>query len=362
MLVSNNQSSTNWNSSFSSKEQVNSNEVFNLEFPNKIEIQSDIKTAKKLEINGIEYLEFPSSNVAVNLAMNSAVSSATAVSQATIRTATAYGYSVDSKGFMGSDFNKAAGLPQDFKIHKSTLDAINNKTQEYCQKTSWLTGTNIVATNIDYADTVGQYYKLFENFVDTSKKSYTNAELSRLPSGYADTRPSLFVAGDIVEIDFRDAQITHIFNKQDTEQLRQTASFSQGVDTGLVREIYFKIPQGLHGDNAFDHDMSVYDSQDGTYSIESMFVSFMHSQGGGMLMGGKSSLNTEIPVRQTFRTMPIYSLADVVSNKQTQQDWLDLDTFLQTNNPYSSIFGEPGSSTKLKMLQNAMEIWNKSRV
>ena len=357
MLVSNNQSSLNWNSSFSSKEQRNSNETFNLEFANEIEIQSDIKTAKKLEINGIEYLEFPSSNVEINSAVNVALSQTTAVSQAT-----AYGYSVDSKGFMGADFNKAAGLPQDFKIHKSTLDAINNKTQEYCQKTSWLTGTNIVATNIDYADTVGQYYKLFENFVDTSKKSYTNAELSRLPNGYADTRPSLFMAGDIVEIDFRDAQITHIFSKQDTEQLRQTASFSQGVDTGLVREIYFKIPQGLHGDNAFDHDMSVYDSQDGAYSIESMFVSFIHSQGGGMLMGGKSSLNTEIPVRQAFRTMPIYSLADVVSNKQTQQDWLDLDTFLQTNNPYSSIFGEPGSSAKLKMLQNAMEIWDKARV
>ena len=26
-----------------------------------------------------------------------------------------YGYSVDTKGFMGADFNKAAGLPQDFK-------------------------------------------------------------------------------------------------------------------------------------------------------------------------------------------------------------------------------------------------------
>ena len=361
MLVTQNQSTLNWNSSFSSKEQ-NSNETFNLEVANEIEIQSDIKTAKKLEVGGIEYLKFPSSNVEINSAVNSALSQTTAVGQATTTTAVAYGYSVDSKGFMGVDFNKAAGLPQDFKIHKSTLDAINNKTQEYCQKTSWLTGTNIVATNIDYADTVGQYYKLFENFVDTDKKSYTKTELNKLPSGYADTRQSLFVAGDIVEIDFRDAQITHIFSKQDAEQLRQTASFSQGVDTGLVREIYFKIPQGLHGDNAFDHDMSVYDSQDGTYSIESMFVSFIHSQGGGMLMGGKSSLNTEIPVRQAFRTMPIYSLADVVSNKQTQQDWLDLDTFLQTNNPYSSIFGEPSSSTKLKMLQNAMEIWNKSRV
>ena len=60
MLVSNNQSSTNWNSSFSKQKQANSRETFNLEFPAEIEIQSDIKTAKKLEINGIEYLEFPS--------------------------------------------------------------------------------------------------------------------------------------------------------------------------------------------------------------------------------------------------------------------------------------------------------------
>ena len=152
MLVTQNQSSLSWNSSFSRQEQGNPNETFKLEFPTEIEIQSDIKTAKKLEINGIEYLEFPSSNVEINSAVNSAVSSATAVNQTT---ATAYGYSVDSKGFMGADFNKAAGLPAEFKIHKSTLDAINNKTQEYCQKTSWLTGTNIVATNIDYADTVG---------------------------------------------------------------------------------------------------------------------------------------------------------------------------------------------------------------
>ena len=109
MLVTQNQSFANWNSSFSKQEQGNSNEVFNLEFPSSIEISSDIKTAKKLEINGIEYPEFPSSNVAVN----SAVSSATAVSQTT-----AYGYSVDSKGFMGADFNKAANLLRFFSDSK----------------------------------------------------------------------------------------------------------------------------------------------------------------------------------------------------------------------------------------------------
>ena len=128
MLVSNNQSSLSWNSSFSKQEQGNSNETFKLEFPSEIEIQSDIKTAKKLEINGIEYLEFPSSNVEINSALNSSVSSATAVSQTTAlsqaTTTTAYGYSVDSKGFMGADFNKAVGINENIKIHLKTIEQL----------------------------------------------------------------------------------------------------------------------------------------------------------------------------------------------------------------------------------------------
>ena len=109
MLVSNNQSTLSWNSSFSKQEQGNSNETFKLEFPAEIKIQSDIKTAKKLEAGGIEYLKFPSSNIAVN----------SAVSQAT-----AYGYSVDSKGFMGADFNKAAGISENVKIHSKTIEQL----------------------------------------------------------------------------------------------------------------------------------------------------------------------------------------------------------------------------------------------
>ncbi|MEJ3831415.1 hypothetical protein WGU56_06905, partial [Campylobacter jejuni] len=49
--------------------------------------------------------------------------------QVDLSTNTAYGYSVDKDGYMGSDFNKAAGLPNDFKIHKSTLDEIERFNQ-----------------------------------------------------------------------------------------------------------------------------------------------------------------------------------------------------------------------------------------
>ena len=52
---------------------------------------------------------------------------------------------------MVADFNKAAGLPQDFKLHKSTLDEIvryNNKTYLFTQDRS-----KAAFEKIDVADT-----------------------------------------------------------------------------------------------------------------------------------------------------------------------------------------------------------------
>ena len=224
MLVSNNQSSLSWNSSFSKQKQGNSNETFKLEFPTEIEIQSDIKTAKKLEINGIEYLEFPSSNVAVN----SVASSATAVSQAT-----AYGYSVDSKGFMGADFNKAAGLPQDFKIHKSTLDWLNNAL---LKSSSYLMENNDkYLKSIDIAQNVKAYYNIFAQIVP-QKDSFNSDDLQNLPKGYSSTGATL--NNLTILFDRSDEKVTNVFrNTADLEQAEQMQFklLGIGVDFSATR-------------------------------------------------------------------------------------------------------------------------------
>lgn len=75
----------------------------------------------------------------------------------------AYGYSVDSSGYMGSDFNKAAGLPEDFKIHKSTLDELYRVAENnpiIAGEKEYL-GISNYYTNIDMADTIRQYYNIF---------------------------------------------------------------------------------------------------------------------------------------------------------------------------------------------------------
>ncbi|ECL3208196.1 flagellar biosynthesis protein FlgG [Campylobacter jejuni] len=111
--------------------------------------------------------------------------------QADLNTNTAYGYSVDKDGYMGSDFNKAAGLPEDFKIHKSTLDEIERKAENnsYTSDIKKYLGIDKYYTNIDMAETIKQYYNQFNQIINhafnnTNKTSFTEADINSMPSGY----------------------------------------------------------------------------------------------------------------------------------------------------------------------------------
>ncbi|EIW0986686.1 hypothetical protein MBR48_001867, partial [Campylobacter jejuni] len=106
-------------------------------------------------------------------------------------TNTAYGYSVDKDGYMGEDFNKAAGLPEDFKIHKSTLDEIKKaaENEPYIADMKQYFGVSEYYTNIDMAETIKQYYNLFSNALGQSfpndKTSFSQADINSMPKGYA---------------------------------------------------------------------------------------------------------------------------------------------------------------------------------
>ena len=312
MLVTQNQSSLNWNSSFSKQEQGNSNETFNLEFTTEIEIQSNIKTTKKL--NGIEYLEFPSSNVEINSAVNSSVSSATSVSPAiAVNSAlsqttavgqttatTAYGYSVDSKGFMGADFNTAAGLPQDFKIHKSTLDTIVDNAKSETEFFNLLAGSSVSVVNVDVANTIGQYYSLFTQLVGTEKNSFSSAELSLLPAGYKNDKMKKDSATDFW--DYTDAIVTHIFSANDMAELEKLQENNPTQRVMIPWKLDFSTQHLKESRNGFD--MSVYKSNDG-YSVENVFVAFIDSHSGLPLKGGNTEFSSEFPKTEFLTEIPV---------------------------------------------------------
>ncbi|EAJ7611921.1 hypothetical protein A7U25_03500 [Campylobacter coli] len=229
-------------------------------------------------------------------------------------TNTAYGYSVDKDGYMGSDFNKAAGLPEDFKIHKSTLDEIKKAAENdpVVSSTKEYLGVSEYYTNIDMAETIKQYYNLFSNALGQSfpndKTSFSEADINSMPKGYA--------INGIKSMDFNDPSnrmnITHLrdFSNSLISNVYKTPEQAKEADEiwldsgcmikglssetlGLSLEEIKNVSKGE--DWQFNPDMSVYpQNEDGSYSKETLFMSFLKSQGGQPVESLKTTLNPKV--------------------------------------------------------------------
>ncbi|OOX97180.1 hypothetical protein BOP98_09625 [Campylobacter coli] len=267
--------------------------------------------------------------------------------QVDLSTDTAYGYSVDKDGYMGSDFNKAAGLPEDFKIHKSTLDEIERVAENnfYDTKTKEYLGVDKYYDNIDMANTIKQYYDKFNDIInhtfnDTNKTSFSEADLNSLPKGYSLNNKNL-------EIPYRleDKTITNYYNTQEQyDEMEQLGTIAH-INVGL-QPLNFT-PQSMQTQNldqdsardTFNPDMSFYPkNEDGSYSKEALFMSFLKSSGGAeVLAGGDTKIN---PIIQSFREATtkesfdgsLASLDDIMTGKvdfasllkgYAQDGWLD---------------------------------------
>ncbi len=264
-------------------------------------------------------------------------------------TDTAYGYSVDKDGYMGSDFNKAAGLPEDFKIHKSTLDEIYSFNTSFKEHTANDLGVSNYYTNIDMADTIRQYYSKFNqiinhSFGNSNKTSFSVEDLNSLPKGYS-----------IHNTDFKfmfqnlDSQtITNFYNTQERYNEAEQLGMFGHINIGL-QPLNFT-PQSMQTQNldensakyTFNPDMSVYpQNEDGSYSKEALFMSFLKSSGGEALEGGNTTLNPLVKAHIEAMTKESFdgslaSLDDIMTGKvdfasllkgYAQDGWLDADIY-----------------------------------
>ncbi|EKY3404403.1 hypothetical protein QHE64_001855, partial [Campylobacter coli] len=229
---------------------------------------------------------------------------------------TAYGYSVDKDGYMGSDFNKAAGLPEDFKIHKSTLDEIERVAENnfYDTKTKEYLGVDKYYDNIDMAETIKQYYNLFSNALSQSfpndKTSFSEADINSMPSGYAVGGDKCMNFNDpnnrmnITHLkDFSGALVSNVY--QTPEQVKEaddlwadSGNMINGLKPqtlGLSLEEIKNVSQAKY-ECDFKPDMSVYpQNEDGSYSKEALFMSFLKSYGSGQpVESSETTLNPKV--------------------------------------------------------------------
>ncbi|EKK7209931.1 hypothetical protein PO136_001379 [Campylobacter upsaliensis] len=243
----------------------------------------------------------------------------------------AYGYSVDKNGYMGSDFNKAAGLPEDFKIHKSTLNEIKKaaENEPYIADKKQYFGINEYYTNIDMAETIRQYYNLFSNALSQSfpsdKDSFSEADINSMPSGYGVSgiqwmdfnEPSNRM--NITGLkDFSNSLISNVYQtpkqaKEADELWADSGYMINGLlpkTLGLSLEEIKNVSKG--DDWQFNPDMSVYpQNEDGSYPKEALFMSFLKSQGGQPVESPKTTLNPKIETfnramaKESFQTTSV---------------------------------------------------------
>ena len=193
----------------------------------------------------------------------------------------AYGYTVDKAGFMGADFNKAAGLPKDFKIHKSTLDELNRfaERNHVLNRIKSKDEQIKIFDNIDMADTIKHYYRLFDQMTSAlgdDKKSYTLADIGKLPKGYSTKGTHYDAKGHLLK-DLSNSTISNIYSS--TDELNSAKSLSKELSSAgvrlIVKEVDFTMSEA--GDEfSFNPDMSVYQADEG-YSKEALFMGFLRS-------------------------------------------------------------------------------------
>ncbi|HEC1733490.1 TPA: hypothetical protein R1686_001657 [Campylobacter coli] len=244
-------------------------------------------------------------------------------------TDTAYGYSVDKDGYMGSDFNKAAGLPEDFKIHKSTLDEIERFNQH--NMASETSGNYY--DSFDMASIVKSHYNSFNQVISTfpnDKTSFSEADLEQLPKGLNDGCNQN-----------KEYIVTHIFNAEQFHEAQAIKYSTMNLGMNLMKLDFSpqSMEQGPSNEGGFNPDMSVYPkNEDGSYSKEALFMSFLKSYS-PIPSSNQVVLSPEAKVREAkleleMKANPSFSVSldDIMTGKvdfasllkgYAQDGWLD---------------------------------------
>ncbi|EPB2136997.1 Cj0814 family flagellar-dependent secreted protein, partial [Campylobacter jejuni] len=244
-------------------------------------------------------------------------------------TNTAYGYSVDKDGYMGSDFNKAAGLSEDFKIHKSTLDEIERFNQNgMADETS-----GNYYNSFDMASIVKSYYNSFNQVIrafPNDKTSFSKADLEQLPKGL-----------NYINNEDNEKIVKNIFNTEQFHEAQAIKYSTMGLDMNLMKLDFS--PQSMEQDPSiegdFNPDMSVYpQNEDGSYSKEALFMSFLKSYppfpSSNQVVLSPEAKVLEAQRKQEMKANPSFdiSLDDIMTGKvdfasllkgYAQDGWLD---------------------------------------
>ena len=256
----------------------------------------------------------------------------------------AYGYTVDKAGFMGADFNKAASLPQDFKIHKSTLDELSRfaERNHVLNRIKSKDEQIKIFDNIDMADTIKHYYRLFDQMTSAlgdDKKSYTLADIGKLPKGYSTKGTRYDAKGHLLK-DLSNSTISNIYSSTDELNSAKTLSKEPGVRL-IVKEVDFTMSEA--GDEfSFNPDISFYKLDEG-YSKEALFMGFLRS-------------SRPLPSDSAKTKLSSAALNDISSTGEHKEYFVDFEKISKDNESIKALIKERLKELTLLMYARSKNI------
>ncbi|ELJ2433981.1 hypothetical protein QYO90_001625 [Campylobacter jejuni] len=287
--------------------------------------------------------------------------------QADLSTDTAYGYSVDKDGYMGSDFNKAAGLPEDFKIHKSTLDEIERFNQHgMADETS-----GNYYDSFDMASIVKSYYNSFNQVISAfpnDKTSFSEADLEQLPKGLNYGRN-----------ENKEKIVKNIFNAEQFHEAQAIKYSTMNLGMNLMKLDFSpqSMEQGPSNEGEFNPDMSVYpQNEDGNYSKEALFMSFLKSYppfpSSNQVVFSPEAKVREVKLELEMKANPSFSVSldDIMTGKvdfasllkgYAQDGWLDAGIYaMEKGVKWQNIYVGSGISFDREFHQAKANGWKAS--
>ena len=190
------------------------------------------------------------------------------------------GYDVDSEGYFTSDFNKAAGIPEDIKIHSGTMESlVKIFTSEKDPFRAF--------ENIDIAKTVGNAYKILSQVVGedilNSKDSFSLEEIANFPQGYEFNRQSMQVtkiynsAKDYLngglDFDYKNATDTKI----NTLFFNSTENLMKGIPATDIFNNNNGGKENIYTGVFFDTTASKYANSDGSITKGGLLVAIINA-------------------------------------------------------------------------------------
>ena len=234
------------------------------------------------------------------------------------------GYKVDEDGYFTSEFNEAAGIPKDYKIHSDTLKSLVNVNDKAI-------AFNKMFSKIDIAKTAHNAYKILSQVAGdellNSKESFTKEDLAKFPQGYEYEKSSL----KVTKVN------KNIYDYASARSAFDDKSGKTNMETLFFNSSYHELtttPQYKPSTNIFDNNNGGKESENVSVFINPHGERYTNPDGsitkGGLIA---AVINSNLGVREGETTVwgKMQGYDKNISGKEYRQK---LDAFIDSRNIY----------------------------